>query len=233
MKTITIALTAFLLLALAAIAGVGRPETAGGASETPPAGITVTGVGHAQAVPDEAEFSLGITTKGESARAALTANSARMHELIAALKNAGVASKDVKTQDVSVGPSYEERGGYVARNSVSVHIRDLKQAGTVLDAASRAGANEVYGPNLSRSDRDAVEAKALADAMANARSRANALAKAAGKPLGDVTAIVENGGPEPGPIYAMAERATADQKAPIEPGTDDITAVVTVTFAIG
>jgi uncharacterized protein YggE len=231
MKTITTALAALLLLAVAAFAGVGRPETAGGASDPPPAGITVTGVGHAETAPDEAEFSLGITTKGETARAALTANSASMHELIAALKDAGVASKDVKTQDVSVGPSYEERGGYVARNSVSVRIRDLERAGAVLDAASRAGANDVYGPNLSRSNRDALEAKALADAMANARNRAKALADAAGKPLGEVTAIVENGGAEPGPIYAMAERAAADAKAPIEPGTEEITATVTVTFA--
>jgi uncharacterized protein len=230
MKTITIALAALLVLAVAALAGVGRPEAAGSASAEPRSGITVTGVGHAEAVPDEAEFSVGITTKGDTARAALTANSGRMQELIAALKAAGIASKDLKTQDVSVGPSYEDRGGYVARNSVSVRIRELNRAGAVLDAASRAGATEVYGPSLTRSDREALEAQALADALANARSRAKALADAAGKPLGEVTAIVENGRPEPGPVYALAARA-ADAKAPIEPGTEEITATVTVTFA--
>jgi uncharacterized protein len=230
MKTMTIALAALLVLAVVALSGVGRPETAGGASDTPRAGITVTGVGRVDAVPDEAEFFLGITTRGETAHDALTANSVRMHGLIGALKDAGVASNDIKTQNVSVGPSYENRGGYVARNSVSVRIRELRRAGAVVDAASRAGANDVYGPTLTRSDREALEAKALADALANARRRAKALADAAGKPLGEVTAIVENGGPEPGPVYALSERA-ADTKVPIEPGTEEITATVTVTFA--
>ena len=236
MKIIKITIAALLVLAVAALAGVGRPEAAGGASDDPRQGITVTGTGHAKAVPDEAEFSLGVTSKGQTARSALAENSAQMQRLIAALKAAGVADGDIKTQDVSVGQNYEGSGqpnGYSAHNSVSVLIRDLDQAGTVLDAASRAGATDVYGPSLSRSDRDGFEAKALKDAVANARIRAKALAEAAGVALGEVTAIVESGQPQPGPFYEMAGRAVADAKAPIQPGTEEITAVVTVTYALG
>jgi uncharacterized protein YggE len=235
MKTIQIAMAAALVLAVAAVAGVGQPEGAGGASADQRDGITVTGVGRVEAVPDEAEFSLGITTKGQTAREALAANSAQVRQLIAALKNAGVATKDITTQNVSVGPNYDGTAnptGYVANNSVSVRIRDLERAGAVLDAAARAGANNVYGPTLTRSDRDSLEAKALEDAVANARNRAKALAEAAGVSLGEVTAIVEGSRPEPGPIYALSERAAADTKAPIEPGTEEIQASVTVTFAI-
>jgi uncharacterized protein YggE len=113
-----------------------------------------------------------------------------------------------------------------------VRIRDLGRAGAVLDAASQAGANEVNGPMLTRGDREELEAKALEDAVGNARQRAEALADAAGVGLGRVTAIVEgfSGGPEP----LMAPRASADvaSSAPIRPGTEEIQATVTVTFAI-
>lgn len=238
MKILKITIAALLVLAAASLAGVGRPEAASSASDNPREGITVTGTGHAKTVPDEAEFSLGVTTKGETAQAALSRNSARMERLIEALKSAGVAERDIKTQHVSVGRGYDQSGqesGYSAHNTVSVLIRDLGQAGAVLDAAARAGANDVYGPSLSRSGRESFEAKALKDAVANARTRAKALAEAAGVSLGEVTAITESSQPQPGPWMEMATagRAVGDAKAPIEPGTEEITAVVTVTFALG
>lgn len=235
MKVIHITIAALLVLAAAALAGVGRPEAAGGASGDTGKGISVTGTGRVDAVPNEAEFSFGVTTKGQTAREALTANSAQMGAVIEALKAAGIAASDIKTQDVSVGTAYDgtgKAGGYSARNSVAVRIRDLDRASTVLDAASRAGANEIYGPSLSRSDREGFESEALKDAVANARQRAEALAEAAGVTLGEVTAITE-AQPSGGPIWAAAERSASDAKAPIEPGTEEITAVVTMTFAIG
>ena len=235
MKIIQIALAALLVLAVAALVGVGRPEAAGGASDEPRDGITVTGTGRVSAAPNEAQFSLGVSTKGQTAHAALTANSTQMRKLIDALKAAGVKANDIQTQTVSVGQDYDsdgKSGGYAAHNSVSVRITDLNRASAVLEAASQAGANEVYGPNLTRSNRESLEAEALKDAVANARKRAEALADAAGVSLGEVTAIVESGQPDGGPFWAMAERA-ADAKAPIEPGREEITASVTVTFAIG
>ena len=235
MKIIRIAAAALLVLAVAALAGIGVPETAGGASEDAREGITVTGVGHVDAVPNQAEFSLGITTKGQTARAALTANSTRMQRLIAALKAAGVDERDIRTQDVSVGQSYdggaEKTDGYTATNSVSVRIRELDRAGAVLEAASQAGANQVYGPALTREDRDGLEQKALEGAVANARKRAQTLARAAGVGVGRVTAIIESG--QPGGFYeARATMDTASAEVPIEKGTEDIQATVTVTFAI-
>jgi uncharacterized protein YggE len=236
MKMIRIAALALLVLAAAAVAGIGRPEAAGGAGEEARQGITVTGTGTSQAVPNEAQFSLGVTTNGSTAREALAANSERMERVIAAVKSAGVSDKDIKTQDVSVGPNYDGKGsesGYAARNSVSVQLRDLDRSGAVLDAASRAGANEVYGPSLTRSNREAYEAKALESAFGNARKRAEALADAAGVRLGSVTSIVEgfNGGPQPMLDMRVAKAETA-VGAPIERGTEEIQASVTVTFAI-
>ena len=229
MKPIRIAALVVAGAAVVAFAGVGRPDLAGGASE-PSGGITVTGAGTVQSVPDQAQFSLGVQTDGPTAREALAANSERMRTVLAALFAAGVARGDVQTQDVSVSKSYPG-DGYSADNSVSVTIRELAKAGSILDAASNAGANDVYGPTLTRSDQDGLEAKALQAAVRNARAKARILADAAGVRLGSVTAITE-GGNEPMPVYeaALAKRVSS---TPIEPGKQQTSATVRVTFAIG
>jgi uncharacterized protein len=235
MKLVRIAVLVAVGAAVVALAGVGRPETAGGASK-PAGGITVTGVGTVTSVPNEATFTVGVQSEGATAREALASNSDQMSRVIAALKSVGVDKSDIKTQDVSVSPSYEDEGridGYSARNSVSVTIHNLSKVGAVLDAASNAGANEVYGPMLSRSNQDKLQAKALRDAVGDARKKAEALAGAAGVQLGSVTAIAEgvSGGPEP--YYEEGgARLALDKAAPIEPGTQDVQATVTVTFAI-
>ena len=233
MKILAFIIGALAVLAVASFVGVGRPEAAKGADEQAKSGITVTGVGKVSTVPDEAEFSLGITTEGRTAAAALAANSTRMRELIEALKAAGIAERHIQTRDVSVGSDYDESGrsdDFVASNTVSVLIRDLDRAGAVLDAAARAGANNVYGPSLTRSNREGLEARALEDAVASARKRAEALADAAGVELGAVTAISETGAAIPGPMELRA--ADVASSAPIEKGTQEIQATVTVTFAM-
>jgi uncharacterized protein len=233
MKPIRIAALVAIGAAVVALAGVGRPDLAGGASQ-PSGGITVTGTGTVQTVPDQAEFTLGVQSEGPTARDALATNSERMRHVLAALFSAGVAKKDVQTQDVSLSQTFSSDGrpnGYSAHNSVSVTIRVLAKAGAILDAASNAGANDVYGPTLSRSDEDGQQAKALRAAIDNARAKARVLADAAGVQLGTVTAITENGS-EPEPYYPVA-LAQRDAGAPIEPGRQQVQATVRVTFAIG
>jgi uncharacterized protein YggE len=135
---------------------------------------------------------------------------------------------------VSANYSEENRiDGYTANNSVLVTIHGVSSAGKVLDAASNAGANQVYGPTLSRSDEDELQAKALREAVGDAQKKAEALAAAAGVSLGRVTAITEgfSGGAEP--YYAGDLRLAKSSDAPIEPGTQDTRATVSVTFAIG
>jgi uncharacterized protein len=234
MKTIRIAAVALLLLAAAAFAGVGRPDSAGGAS-TQGEGITVNGIGTVESVPDEAQMSFGVQTEAQTPREALARNSTQMERVLAALEAAGVAEKDIQTQDVSVWPQYDTTGkdaaGYTARNSVTVTIHELDRAGAVIDAATRAGANEVSGPMLSSSAREQLESQALDAAVDNARRKAEALAKAAGVGLGRVTAMVE-GGATPGPVVLEAARASADKAVPIQPGQEEVQATVTVTYSI-
>jgi len=197
-----------------------------------PAGITVVGTGSAKAVPDVAEWSFGVRTEAESAQTAMAQNAAAARSVIDTLKQAGIDGDDLRTESVSLYPQMDEMGrqllSYSASNTVHATMK-LSAAGEVIDKAVAAGANEVYGPNLRVSDSDAQYAQAVDEAFDDARARAEAVARKAGVTLGAPMAIVEGGGPTP--VYGRyAEAAAAD--VPIEPGAQDIQAVLTVTFAI-
>jgi uncharacterized protein YggE len=217
------------LLAVVALAGaVGPPESARADQPTGDT-LTVSGVGSVSAVPDEAQLSFGVESRGSTAQAALASNAAAMRKLIAALHDAG--ARKLATQWVSVWPISQERGtiqGYSALNSVSATI-GVDRAGALIDAAVDAGANQVSGPSMSSTDAKRLYRKALADAVADARDRAEALAKASGRTLGHITKVAEAGA-QPVPLYrdAVAEAAST----PIVPGEQETSATVTVTFAL-
>lgn len=222
--------------ALALFVGVLQPEGAQGqaSGQTPTSGITVTGAGTVKATPDQAQFSFGVETQADTSAAALTANSAAVQKVIDAVKKAGIAAADIQTQQVSVSPRYDDKGqkivGYTASNSVNVTIRDLAKTGQVVDAAVAAGANNVYGPNLTIGKQDALYAQALRKAFTDAKAKAQTLAGAAGVSVGKVVSIVEGGGFTPLPAVGAADSAAGS--VPIEPGQQDIQATITVTFAI-
>jgi uncharacterized protein YggE len=224
-----------LVLAASAVAGVGAPRLIRADAGDPPLGtLTVTGTGSVTTQPDTARLSAGVTTQGANASDAMAANGEAMAKVIAALKRAGVASKDLQTEFVSVDPRYDRGGrevvGYSASNSVSAVVRDLSKVGDAIDAAVAAGANNVSGPSLARDDQDKLYREALESAVANARDKASALARAAGISLGAVRSLSEmaqGGGPVTFSALAVRESST-----PIEPGTAEITATVRVVFAI-
>jgi uncharacterized protein YggE len=227
-----LAVVAAALAAAVAFAGIGRPETArGSAPDT--RSVTVTGTASVQAVPDTAAFSAGVSTNAATAQAALAANAAKAAHVLDALRSAGVAKGDLRTQDVSVSPRWNDRGeqdGFSAHSSVQVHVQDVRRAGRLIDAAVAAGANETSGPSFDRGDRDALYRGALKDAFAEARLKAATLAGEAGASLGRVLRIEESPA-TPGPVpYEM--RAMADTATPVEPGKEEVQATVTVTFSL-
>jgi uncharacterized protein YggE len=234
MKILRVLALAALGLFVAALAGAARPESASGlAAQLRAEGITVNGTAFVQAVPDRADFSFGVQSTGRTASAALDANSAEMRKVIAALRAAGVAAAEIQTQQVSLSPRLSDDGesivGYVAQNSVSAHLRDLDRAGAVIDAAVAAGANQVYGPSLTRSNAAELYRNALRASVADARTKAQAIAAAAGVALGPVIGVTETGG---APVPVTGKATAAADAAPIEPGTQEIQASVMVTFAV-
>jgi uncharacterized protein YggE len=235
MKLARLALLAAAGVAIAAFAGVFQPSGAHSApADTSTGGITVLGTGSANVTPDRASFAFGTVSQATSANAALSASSQSVARVVAALKKAGVAQADIQTSDVSLSPRMNDKGeaivGYTASNTVTATIRKIGNAGDVVDAAVDAGANQVSGPNLLASDQDAAYRNALKGAVADARGKAETLAAASSSTLGKITAIVEGGGGAvPMPMAAGAKDSTVQ----IEPGTQKIEAIVSVTFAFG
>ena len=233
MKRFPLALTAaaVALVVIAALAGVGRPEAAHGDTGSIADSVTTTGHGVVTVAPDEATVTAGVHTQAATAAEALAQNAGRMNDVIAALKAHG--GKDLQTQQVSLYPQSREDGtilGYTADNSVSASSA-IAGVGGLIDAAVGAGANTVSGPTLSVSDQGSRYRDALKKAVEDARAKALALADAGGFGIGPVSTVVEQTSSAPQPIFAAAAKDAA-AATPIEPGTQDVTADVTVTFSI-
>ena len=234
MKILTIAALAAALATAVAFAGVGRPSAAHGSSAPAERTITVNGTGTARGAPDTVVFTFGVETQGATAKASLAASSAKMRGIIAALRREGIARADLRTQDISVYPRRSDSGmleGFSAGGSVSATVRHLSKAGAVVDAAVAAGADETSGPLFDRSSRAGLTRLALREAFADARAKAETLADQAGAQLGEVRRIDEQGSPpQPQPYFdAVALKAAA---TPVEPGTQNVQASVTVTFSL-
>jgi len=235
----TAALLAALALALVALAGCGETTNittpAGAAANT----VTASGAGTTQAVPDTAEMSFGVTTLSANAKLALDEAAKSAAQIASALKKQGIADEDIQTQDVSVYPQTVDQDGkqvitgYQASLSVRVKVRDIAKLGEVISAANAAGANDISGPTFTIDDPAPARAKAIDEAVADARKSAEAMAKAAGKSVGDVLSMSSSDvGMVPGPMYSTSDMAGAAKSVPIEPGQLDITANVVVVFEL-
>lgn len=225
-----LALAAGLLLAAAALAGVARPEGARAVEGTADDTVTVTGSASVTSVPNRAVLSLGVDSRADTARAAISANAKEMRRVIEAVRAAG--GRDVSTQSVSLSPVLGENSavtGYAAANVVTATV-DVGRAGAVIDAAVEAGANQVWGPSLSSTDQTKLYLQALQAAVADAREKALTLAAASGRSLGKVTTVAESGSFTP--VQLTEKAAAPDAGTPVVADAQETTATVTVTFAL-
>lgn len=227
-------LSALLFVAVVVVAFIavaGRPSTAQGDITAAADVVTTTGHGSVTATPDQATVTAGVHTQAITAAEALSQNAKLATAVVAALKGAG--GIDLQTQQVSLYPQTGDDGkvtGYAADDSISASS-PVAGAGALIDAAVGAGANTVSGPTLDLSKQDELYRQALAKAVQDAREKADALGQAGSfvvGPVSTVTEVSQDSAPVP---YATAAKA-ADASTPVEPGTQDVTADVTVTFAI-
>jgi uncharacterized protein YggE len=201
--------------------------------------VTASGAGTTQAVPDTAEMSFGVTTMSPNAKSALDEAAKSAEQIASAVKKLGIADKDIQTQDVSVYPQTVDQNGkqvitgYQASLSVRVKVRDISKLGEIISAANAAGANDISGPTFTIDDPAPARAKAIDEAVADARKSAEAMAKAAGKSVGAVLSMSSSDvGQVPGPMFSTSDVAGAAKNVPIQPGQLDITANVVVVFEL-
>jgi uncharacterized protein YggE len=220
------------VVTLAAVAAIGAPP-AGASGVAAPRTITVSGTGIVASVPNQANFTFGVSTNEGTATGALTANAKQMTRVIGVLKTLGIAAGNIQTAQISITPNMNRAGtrvvGYTATNSVSALTKDIASSGKLVDGVVRAGANLVGGPSLGRSDQRAVSRRALEAAIADARARAGVIAAAAHVRLGRVRSVTEASG---GPVTSGPFAAEKAASTPVEAGRVQTEADVTVTFDI-
>lgn len=207
--------------------------------------LEVSATGRIARAPDVATIRAGVVTQGASAAAALQDNAARMAQVIASLKSAGIAARDLSTSNVSLQPQYRYADnqppvitGYQASNTVSVKFREVARSGAVLDALVKSGANQIEGPAMSLSQPDAALDAARADAVKRAQARAALYAQAAGMRVERILSINEageNDGGQPQPPFMArmgVSRQMADASTQVLPGETDVTATINVRFVL-
>ncbi|MDA0336064.1 MAG: SIMPL domain-containing protein [bacterium] len=164
--------------------------------------ITVDGTGTVRGRPDLAIAELGVTSRGESATAAMAENKRMVASLLQALKDQDVAEADVLTTDFDIHRELQNRRGaddeegqerFVVRNLVQVTVRDIERAGYLLDKVVEAGANEVRGIRFTLQDDTQMAAQARELAAADAHAKAIHLAQLHDARLGKVLRISESG----------------------------------------
>jgi len=206
--------------------------------------LTVTAEAEASQAPDIARLSTGVMTQANDANTAHRNNAREMDKVLAALKSAGIAERDIQTSGISLHPQYHRpRGetpsitGYQAANTVSVKVREIARLGEVLDALVASGANQVDGPYFAIDEPEPVYDRARLAALAKARERAKLYAEAAGMKVLRIVSISEGGGAQVGPLRMMARAAPAamsvDESTPIAPGESSLHARLTVVFELG
>lgn len=203
--------------------------------------LDINATGEVTRVPDVAIISAGVVSRSATASGAMQDAAARMERVIAALKKAGIADRDIQTSSVNLNPEYKyvenqppQLVGYSASNQVTIRFRDIRNSGKILDALVSQGANQINGPSLTIDKPEAALDEARTNAIANARARADLYAKALGLRVVRVVSVSESGGnypvPPPMPMYARAEAANA--KTPIEPGEQKLQVNLSVTFEL-
>lgn len=224
------ALSALIISAALALAVPALAEATG------PATVIVTGTGTVEVAPDMATLSIGVTTQGDTAANALTANTAAMEAVMARLTASGIEARDMQTSNLYLSPNWTGYdtatptiSGFVASNSLTVQVRALDTLGAVLDASVADGANTLNGLSFGLANPGPVLDEARKEAVADARARAELLVTAAGMKLGRIILISE----ADGAIVAYdGYRAELAAPVPVAGGELGLSANVTIQYEI-
>ncbi len=210
---------------------------------TTQSGISVSGTGEVTGTPDTLSVDIGVSVLAETVADAVVEAADKADALISVVKDMGVEERDITTADYSIYPEYDYRGnterliGYRVNNTVRVKIRDLDNAGDVIDAAVAAAGNDarVNGLRFDIEDDADLVAAARQAAWNDALAKATQLAELSGQALGPVISITETVSRPPTPVFFEGDFAAATQavSTPIEPGTSTVTISLQVHFALG
>ena len=230
------------IITVSAVAGViALALPANGAGTSTDRYITLTGVGTISVVPDAVRFNATVSVLGSTNAAALSSASKSAAAVRTALKDKGIAVKDIRSANISVYPEYtwtQEAGtkitGYRASQSFDVLIRKASDAGSIIEAVVTAGGDNVQlGGVIPTTLNPAVATEeARAAAVANAKSKATSYAKLLGTSIGKVLSLEEQSSPVYSSPFPMAKAGAAADAVEIDLGEQDVTVTITVRWAL-
>ncbi|MGF1456026.1 MAG: SIMPL domain-containing protein [Alphaproteobacteria bacterium] len=228
-----------LCAAVAVILITGTPARA---DETPRT-LRLTGTGSVSARPDMATLSLGVVTNGDTAKTALSRNSAAMTNVFRVLETNEIPGRDVQTSGFSVRPVFKRqpRGassgdtapeiiGYTVRNGVTVSVRNLERVGTLIDALVEDGANEFRGLSFGFADPEPLMDGARRAAAADVRRKAALYAEAMDVTLGPIRSINEQSSGRPRAMSAGLMRTEA--AVPVAAGESELSMTLSVVYEL-
>ena len=205
--------------------------------------LDVNATGEVSRVPDLAIISAGVVTRAATASGAIGQNATRMERVVAALRRAGVAERDIQTSSINLNPEYRYReglppqlNGYTASNQVNVRFRDIENSGKILDALVAEGANQINGPTLTIDKPETALDEARTRALAQGRTRADLYARALGRRVVRLISVSEGNrsGVHPMEIVVTGARiASADAaQTKIVPGEQQLQVTLAMSFEL-
>jgi hypothetical protein len=165
--------------------------------------VSVVGQGKISYQPDIANITIGVQVdKVAKADDALNQLNGKINGIITALKAAGIKDENLKTQNYSLSAQYDyvnnvsALGGYNANEQIIVKVTNITTdaglVGKAIEAASKAGANQILGISYDVSNLEDLKQQARVKAITDAKTKANVLARAASVRLGDIIGWWEN-----------------------------------------
>lgn len=202
--------------------------------------LTVQGTGLSTGTPNLLTVSVGVDVTDSTAQAALADDNTTAEAVDTTLEQGGVATKDVQTSDLSIQPRYSITGaltGYEVTDTLTANLRDFATAGSVIDALAQAAGDSIRIDSLAFSVEDtrSLEDQARDDAVHEVVSHAQSMAQAAGERLGPVCSMTDDTQESVYPSQYDASSAVSSGQAarvPLEPGSQEETAQVTMVYAL-
>ncbi|HCF49236.1 MAG TPA: hypothetical protein DER60_03070 [Syntrophomonas sp.] len=207
--------------------------------------VVVTATGTTTVAPDQARISLGVVTSNKDLALAQSENNQNTQKVIAAVQTMGIDKSHIQTSSFNIYPQYDYNTrstgvliGYQVRNEITIVVKDISKAGSILDGAVQAGANNVNYVSFEKANLDAAENEALLKAIARGHDKAQLIASAAQMSLGDLLNISEGYNATIYPNVANIAMDSAKgmggavNSVPISPGELKVNATVTMVYQL-
>jgi len=158
--------------------------------------ITVTGTAEIKVPPDQVVLTFGIETTNQDVVMARDQNAERMKKVLALIRQAGVADKDVQTSELSMKPNLSEERtprllGYTVTEMITLTLKDLSKYESLMTSFLQAGVNRVDRIEFAVAEPRKYRDDARLQAIRIAREKAAAMAAELGQTIGKPWEIVE------------------------------------------